>query len=92
LILRSLRLVHPSSAEYVASNTFSSDHYSWHSYRGRWHSIPNTIAFLFGYESSYLHILLIATSERRCVLTFTPTSGGKRVSGETLDRCLRKRR
>ena len=33
LILRSLRLVHPSSAEYVASNTFSSDHYSWHSYR-----------------------------------------------------------
>ena len=33
MILRSLRLVHPSSAEYVASNTFSSDHYSWHSYR-----------------------------------------------------------
>jgi hypothetical protein len=45
---------------------------------GRWHGIPNTIAFLFGYESSYVHVLLIATSECRCVLTFTPISGGKK--------------
>lgn len=81
MILRSLRLVHPSSAEYVASNTFSSDHYSWHSYRAAvGHSIPNTIAFLFGYESGYLPVLLIATSECRCVLTLTPISGGQKVS------------